>query len=68
MVKRQQTRWTPRRAHLLLQVRTRVLDDELTAAFRRWYSSFDHVPDSRELAARPLRSQRLVTPSRRPRS
>jgi hypothetical protein len=51
MVKRQQMRWTPRGAHLLLQVRTRVLDDELTAAFRRWYPSFDHVADSRELAA-----------------
>ena len=35
MVKRQQMRWTPRGAHLLLQVRTRVLDDELTDAFRR---------------------------------
>jgi hypothetical protein len=51
MVKRQQMRWTPRGAHLLLQVRTRVLDDELTAAFRRWYPSFDHMADSRELAA-----------------
>jgi hypothetical protein len=51
MVKRQQMRWTPRGAHLLLQVRTRVLDDELTAAFRRWYPRFDHMADSRELAA-----------------
>ena len=51
MVKRQQMRWTPRGPHLLLQVRTRVLDDQLTAAFRRWYPSFDHMADSWELAA-----------------
>ena len=36
MVKKQQTRWTPRGAHLLIQVRTRVLNDDLTADFRRW--------------------------------
>jgi hypothetical protein len=51
MVKRQQMRWTPRGAHLLLQVRTRVRNDELTDAFRRWYPRFDHMADSRELAA-----------------
>jgi hypothetical protein len=51
MVKRQQMRWTPRGAHLLLQIRTRVLNDDLTAAFRRWYPRFDHIDDSRELAA-----------------
>ena len=33
MVKKQQMRWTPRGAHLLLQVRTRVLNDQLTATF-----------------------------------
>ncbi len=37
MVKKQQMRWTPRGAHLLLQVRTRVLNDGLADAFRRWY-------------------------------
>jgi hypothetical protein len=36
-VKKQQMRWTPRGAHLLLQVRVHVLNDELGAAFRRWY-------------------------------
>ncbi len=36
-VKKQQMRWTRRGAHLLLQVRTRVLDDTLTATFQRWY-------------------------------
>jgi len=36
-VKKQQMRWTKRGAHLLLQVRTRVLDDTLTATFQHWY-------------------------------
>jgi hypothetical protein len=40
MVKKQQMRWTPRGAHLLLQVRTTVLNDELGGAFRRWYPAF----------------------------
>src|SRR5450759_2931685 len=37
MVKKQQMRWTPRGAHLLLQVRTRVLNDDLADQFRRWH-------------------------------
>jgi hypothetical protein len=36
MVKKQQMRWTPRGAHLLLQVRTRVRNDTLTHDYRRW--------------------------------
>ncbi len=36
-VKKQQMRWGRRGAHLLLQIRTRVLDDTLTATFQRWY-------------------------------
>jgi hypothetical protein len=40
MVKKQQMRWTPRGAHLLLQVRTHVLNDELAADFQRWYPAF----------------------------
>ena len=39
-VKKQQMRWTQSGAHLLLQVRTRVLDDELESTFRRWYPPF----------------------------
>src|SRR5262249_35777394 len=31
LVKKQQMRWTPRGAHLLLQVRTRVLNEDLRA-------------------------------------
>ena len=41
MVKRQQMRWSPRGAHLLLQVRTRVLNEELRSTFGRWYVGFD---------------------------
>ena len=37
MVKKRQMRWTPRGAHLLLQVRTRVLNDQLADDFNRWY-------------------------------
>ena len=36
-VKKQQMRWTPRGAHLLLQVRVQTLNDDLQATFERWY-------------------------------
>jgi hypothetical protein len=42
MVKKQQMRCTPRGAHLLLQIRTRVLNDTLTNDYRRWYPGFTH--------------------------
>ena len=51
MVKKQQMRWTPRGAHLLLQVRTRVLNDQLADDFRRWYPGFNQAPDPLTLAA-----------------
>jgi hypothetical protein len=37
MVKKQQMLWTLRGARLLLQVPTRVLDDQLVGGFHRWY-------------------------------
>jgi hypothetical protein len=40
MVKKQQMRWKPRGAHLLLQIRTRVLNDQLATDFHRWYPGF----------------------------
>ena len=40
MVKRQQMGWTKRGAHLLLQIRTRVLNEEWEDTFRRWYPGF----------------------------
>lgn len=40
MVKKQQMRWTQRGAHLLLQIRTKVLNNELEEVFRHWYPQF----------------------------
>lgn len=40
MVKKQQMQWTLRGAHLLLQARTQVLNDELDQTFQRWYPNF----------------------------
>jgi hypothetical protein len=51
MVKKQQMRWTPKGAHLLLQVRTRVLNDELGDAFRHWYPEFVPTPKAGLAAA-----------------
>ncbi len=39
-VKKQQMQWTLRGAHLLLQTRTKVLNNDLEEAFRRWYPRF----------------------------
>jgi len=40
MVKKQQMRWSHRGAHLLLQIRTRVLNGDWEDVFRRWYPGF----------------------------
>src|SRR5438477_2722134 len=37
MVKKQQMRWAPKSAHLLLQVRAKVLNHKLVEVFQRWY-------------------------------
>ena len=39
-VKKQQMQWTLRGAHLLLQTRTKVLNNELEEVFRHWYPRF----------------------------
>ena len=39
-VKRQQMHWTLRASQLLLQTRTKVLNDELEGVFQRWYPLF----------------------------
>jgi hypothetical protein len=39
-VKKQQMQWTPRGAHLLLQTRTKVLNNDLEDVFRGWYPQF----------------------------
>ena len=51
MVKKQQMRWSQRGAHLLLQVRTRVLNDELREVFRQWYPNFSQRDENQRLAA-----------------
>jgi hypothetical protein len=38
--KKQQMAWTPRGAHLLLQIRTRVLNGDWEATFRKWFPGF----------------------------
>lgn len=39
-LKKQSMQWTQRGAHLLLQTRTRVLNDDLESTFRAWYPHF----------------------------
>ena len=43
MVQKQQMQWTPEGAHLLLQVRTQVLNGEWEDTFRTWYPRFQPV-------------------------
>jgi hypothetical protein len=38
--KKQQMQWTPKGAHLLLQIRTAVLNEDLEDTFRTWYPDF----------------------------
>jgi hypothetical protein len=44
MIKQQQMHWTERGAHLLLQVRAQVLNDELRPTFCRWYPAMKPDP------------------------
>jgi hypothetical protein len=39
-VKKQQMQWSLKGAHLLLQTRTKVLNNELEDVFRNWYPQF----------------------------
>ena len=47
-VKKQQMQWTLRGAHLLLQTRTKVLNEDLEDLFRRWYPKFRPQPQTQE--------------------
>jgi len=51
MVKKQQMRWTKKGAHLLLQVRTQVLNKDLRPTFERWYPAMISTDVSPALAA-----------------
>ena len=46
-VKKQQMRWTPRGAHLLLQVRVNVLNGDLRKAFERWHPGLRRSPQEK---------------------
>ena len=47
MVKKQQMRWTDRGAHLLLQVRTRVLNEEWRSTLSHWYPAMHETWDAK---------------------
>jgi hypothetical protein len=39
--------WSPKEAHLLLQMRTRVLNGELEQTFRQWHPDFRAANDEK---------------------
>ena len=51
MVKKQQMQWTKRGAHLLLQMRTKVLNDDLDRMFQKWYPAFRQLHAGKEKKA-----------------
>src|SRR5258707_4576252 len=50
-VKKQQMRWTQRGAHLLLQVRIQVINQDWQDTFQRWYPGVRVEPQTEALAA-----------------
>jgi hypothetical protein len=50
MVKKQQMGWSQLGAHLLLQIRTRVLDEEWENSFWRWYPDFHPQKQAKKAA------------------
>jgi hypothetical protein len=50
-VKKQQMSWSRRGAHLLLQVRTQVLNEELRGKFEEWYPGFNAKSEDQVRAA-----------------
>ena len=50
MVKKQQMRWTQEGAHLLLQVRTKTLNEDLRDTFCRWYPEMSRTTEHLPLA------------------
>jgi len=50
-VKQQQMRWTPNGAHRVLQVRTRVLNQQLRKDFERWHPQLRSDSDPVRVAA-----------------
>src|ERR1700688_3475227 len=58
MSKSQQMRWSPQSAHLLLQVRIRVIDGRLRQDFERWYPGFTANHGTLQLSACPYQIER----------
>ena len=50
-VKKQQMRWTQRGAHLLLQTRVQVLNDDLRKTFCRWFQGMRVESEQEKMAA-----------------
>lgn len=50
-VKKQQMRWTPEGAHLLLQIRIQVLNEDWRQSFSRWYPNMQSFDVNDDLAA-----------------
>ena len=50
-VKKQQMRWTQRGAHLLLQTRVQVLNDDLRKTFCRWFQGMMVESEQEKMAA-----------------
>ena len=50
-VKKQQMRWTQRGAHLLLQTRVQVLNDDLRKTFGRWFQGMSVMENEQEKMA-----------------
>ena len=50
-VKKQQMRWTQRGAHLLLQTRVQVLNDDLRKIFGRWFQGMSVMENEQEKMA-----------------
>jgi hypothetical protein len=51
MLKLQQMRWSKRGAHLLLQARTRVLNNDLRKMFCNWYLDLESTLEAETRAA-----------------
>jgi hypothetical protein len=56
MVKQQQMQWTLEGAHLLLQVRVQVINEDWEAAFRHWYLNFRPVQPAGAVRPSPSHS------------
>jgi hypothetical protein len=59
-VKKQQMRWTPRGAHLLLQIRVQALNGDLHGVFDRWCPGLRRK-DSQPLAAQHTPNFRVLS-------